>query len=130
MNNAERICGVTPEAARIKTTLNGWVICIASLGSFKNRKYWDAKNVLKEFEEVFGGGMHILSIDMNCDFFYWQNQTDSTCKQGHTPLSHHGFRGLKKLNLWQCEVQRWLRGFTDKKERFQRSEMLLRSVTQ
>ena len=94
MNNAERICGVTPEAVRIKTTLNGWVIYIVSLGSFKNRKYRDAKNVLKEFEEVFGGGMYILSIDINCDFLLVEPNRYRLQTRTHA-FAHHGFRGLK-----------------------------------
>ncbi|VUT28002.1 MAG: asparagine synthetase B [Candidatus Syntrophoarchaeum sp. GoM_oil] len=46
---------VTPEEVWMKTVLKSWVIDILSSKSFKNRKYWDAEKVLKEFGNVFSG---------------------------------------------------------------------------
>jgi asparagine synthase (glutamine-hydrolysing) len=44
---------VTPEEVWMKTVLKDWVIDILTSESFKNRKYWNADKVLKEFEDVF-----------------------------------------------------------------------------
>jgi hypothetical protein len=63
------------------------------------------------------GGEVILSTGINCAFFYWRNQTDTThnffiggtkliqpTNKDSAPCSHYGFRDLKKLKLWRCEV--------------------------
>lgn len=44
---------VTPEEVWVKTMLKDWVMDILTSESFKNRKYWNADKVLKEFEDVF-----------------------------------------------------------------------------
>jgi asparagine synthase (glutamine-hydrolysing) len=53
---------VTPEEVWMKTVLKDWVMDILTSESFKNRKYWNAEKVLKEFEEVCVGGGNILLI--------------------------------------------------------------------